>query len=143
MGILSLSCTRDLDIPFPEHEAQLTLNTFLVEGGIPFLQVSRSFGALETVTDSSILVKDATVELWKEGVKLSNLQFKDTVQVDTVYREEIAPGQFEYFTEVYRAGAYFPLKDIGPLQAFDNFEFRSIPSCLWRGKRTRYNCSPT
>ncbi|MEM9721781.1 MAG: DUF4249 family protein [Bacteroidota bacterium] len=122
---LSLSCTRDLDIPFPEHQPLLTLNTFLVEGGTPFLQVSRSFGALETITDSSIIVKDAVVELWKDGVKLSNFQYKDTLQSDTVYIEEITPGQFEYYVEETRTGVYLPTSDIEPLAAFDLVEFQA------------------
>ncbi len=122
---IGFSCTRDLDVPFPEHQPRLTLNTFFVEGGTPFLHVSRSFSALETVTDSSILVKDATVELWKEGVKLSNFGYRDTVHIDTFGQYEVAPGIFDYFVEVNRRGIYLPDQELSSLEALKTYEFRA------------------
>lgn len=81
-----LSCQTDLDIPFPEHEPKLTLNGYLVEDGPVFLYVTRSFSALETIepyNDTSILLKNASVSVWKNGEKAGDLTFLAT-GIDTL-----------------------------------------------------------
>lgn len=125
MAVLMAACTQNLDIPFPEHQPRLTLNSFLVEGGTPFLDVTRSFSALETITDSAILIKDAQVELWKEGNKLANFRYVDSVRVDTILRYEIEPGRYEYVVEVNRKGFYTSEEELEALQVLETYEFRA------------------
>ena len=118
-------CTRDLDIPFPEHESRLTLNSFIVEGSTPFLSVTRSFGALETISDTGILVKDANVELWQNGSSISTFQYKDSVYNDTLDAFEYEPGKFEYYIESTRRAFYFPMDELPIFRALESYEFRA------------------
>ena len=125
LAALGHGCTQNLDIPFPEHQPLLTLNSFLVEGGTPFLDVTRSFSALETITDSAIIIKDAKVELWREGNKLADFRYVDSVRVDTIDRFEVEPGRYEYFVEVNRKGFYVSEEEIEELQVLETYEFRA------------------
>lgn len=125
ISLFIAACTKDLDVPFPKHESRLTLNSFLVEGNQPFLYLTRSFGALETVNDSIILVKDADVELWKEGIFFSKLIYKDTVVQDTFWKWPEGFGRDEFAISPRRVRAYLPKVPVDTLKAFETYEFRA------------------
>ena len=122
LAVLSLSCERNLEIPLPEHQSRLVLNSILFEGKPPILNITRSFGTIETITDSALLVPDASVELWSDGVKLTNLNFTDTLVFDTLYYHN---GTREKFTvEEIPVKAYLPPTSFGSLLANQEYELR-------------------
>lgn len=123
LASLILSCERNLEIPLPEHQSRLVLNALLFEEKIPILSVSRSFGTLETVSDSALLVPDATVELWSNGLKLTELSFLDTTIIDTIYLEGGSSGEF--FEDEIRVKAYFPPSSFSSLTPNQEYEFRA------------------
>ncbi|MEO1416632.1 MAG: DUF4249 family protein [Bacteroidota bacterium] len=83
--LTAVSCEVDLEVPFPEHEAKLTLNTFLEPENFLQLYVSRSYGVLDNnITDSAIQVRDAQVSVFRNGEFLDVMVFRDTVISDTI-----------------------------------------------------------
>ncbi|MCI4668675.1 MAG: DUF4249 domain-containing protein [Bacteroidia bacterium] len=125
LGLLMLvSCQTDLDIPFPEHQPKLTLNGYLVENGPLFLYVTRSFSALEdvgSVNDTSILIKDATAEVFRNGERLGELEFIPS-GLDTF----LFQGQFgvdTFFNFINNNVYVYPDTTVKP-KAGDEFEFK-------------------
>ncbi|MEL6191519.1 MAG: DUF4249 family protein [Bacteroidota bacterium] len=123
LAVLSLSCERNLEIPLPEHQSRLVLNSILLEGKTPILNITRSFGTLETVSDSALIVPDATVELWSGGIKLTELSFSDTTIIDTVFFEGSSSRDFS--EEKIRVRAYFPPSSFSNLTPNQEYEFRA------------------
>ncbi|MEL6134873.1 MAG: DUF4249 domain-containing protein [Bacteroidota bacterium] len=81
--LTAVSCEVNLDVPIPEHTPRLTLNTFLSPDNFLQLYISRSFGIADDVNDSSILVTDAEVSIFRDGEFLDVMVFRDTVINDT------------------------------------------------------------
>ncbi len=121
---LFLSCERNLEIPLPEHQSRLVLNSILFGGKPPILSVTRSFGTVETITDSALLVPDASVELWSGGIKLTNLNFTDTLVLDTLYYHNGTSEKF--IVEEIPVKAYFPPSSFSNLTPNQEYEFRAI-----------------
>lgn len=123
--LLLTGCQTDLDIPFPEHTPLLTLNTYLVEGEPFFLSVSRSYGATENVqsiNDTTILVKDAEVSVWKDGQKLMDLVYQ-TEGIELFLVEEPDTSYFfplVFDLNVYRSSDSTMLPEVG-----EEYEFRA------------------
>lgn len=125
LACLSLvSCEVNLQIPFPEHTPQLTLNSFIVEGQQVFLYVSRSFSALENFTeegDTILLVKDADVTVWRNGERLGDMEFVPS-GIDTL-REKVQDTVFE-FTLFVNKDLYEPIDSLPLPAAGDVYEFQ-------------------
>jgi len=67
LSLVFFGCERKLEIPLPEHQPKLVANS-LVQSGENFqVFVSRSFGLNEDVREVDIYIKDARVELWRNG----------------------------------------------------------------------------
>jgi len=129
ISLLALSsCQTDLDIPFPEHEPQLVLNSFLVEDGSFFLYVTRSFSALENVNgfdDSALVVQDAEVSIWKDGEKLSDFEFYPAERDTFIYEVEPGTGIMDTFINIYNVWVYLPTTQLPPPKAGETYEYRA------------------
>lgn len=122
------SCSKDLEIPLPQHEAKLTLYSFLTEDEPIDLYVTRSFGILEKVTVDDIAVKDATVELYKNDQLIDVMVYKDTMVQDTIGVYTFSPGPGMPDTTIYdvfflEGAKYFPSKTLESPKIGDTFRF--------------------
>ena len=123
--ILSLvSCQTDLEIPFPKHEPKLVLNSYMIEDGAIFLYLTRSFGALETVNDSNLIVRDAEVSVWKDGTKLADMSLLRDVN-DTIIFEG-TPGVLDTFIQIIIANVYLPDVALPAPKPGETYEFRAV-----------------
>ncbi|MEO0469958.1 MAG: DUF4249 family protein, partial [Bacteroidota bacterium] len=82
-SIILAACERDLDIPFPEHEARLVVNSYLSEDQDITVYLTRSYSTLDKVEKEDLWVKDATIQLKEDGVLVATLTYSDTVGVDS------------------------------------------------------------
>lgn len=73
------SCETSLEVDLPEHETKLVVNGIQKQGEPFLIHLSRSYGFQEVVSESALLVDDATVEIWENGSLLETLVFMDTM----------------------------------------------------------------
>lgn len=126
--LLLAACTTDLEVPFPQHEPKLTLNTFLTEGEPIDLYLTRSFGTLEDATVDKILIRDAQVQLFRNGDLIDNMVFADTMLVDTIFSYSYSPGPGQPDTTVYlieqrQTAKYLPSQAIDLPRAGETYRF--------------------
>lgn len=125
IAITSLvSCQTDLEIPFPKHEPKLVLNSYMIEDGAIFLYLTRSFGALETVNDTNLIVRDAEVSVWKDGTKLADMSLLRDVN-DTIIFEG-TPGVLDTFIQNVIANVYLPDVELPAPKPGETYEFRAV-----------------
>lgn len=126
--IFLCSCTTDLEIPIPEHEPKLTLYAFLTEDRPIDVYLSRSFGILEKITVEDVLVKDAKVEVFKNGQLVDEMVYIDTTIMDTVgiFTYSLGPGQGDttfYSINTLEGARYFTRPDLEYPKAGDVYRF--------------------
>ena len=127
-ALLFSACSTDLEVPFPRHDPKLTLNTFLTEGKPIDLYLTRSFGTLEDVTADKILIRDAVVQLFRDGTLLGNMAFIDTMLMDTVFSYTFSPGPglpdtTFYYIEERKTAKYLPAQPIDLPRAGETYRF--------------------
>lgn len=83
LPLLFVACEKKLNIPLPEHDAKLVINSYLNPGSPLDVYVSRSFGLLEN-RDQDYRIKDAVVELFEGDESLGMLTYRDTVVLDSL-----------------------------------------------------------
>lgn len=71
------ACTRQIDMPLPEHQARLVANALLVSDEPARIVVSRSFGMDEPYNGETIYLTDATVTLSRDGQTPETLAYDD------------------------------------------------------------------
>jgi hypothetical protein len=71
-------CETNVNIPFPDHEPRLVVYGFLEPDSIVKVYISRSTGINENVQFSELLIQDAEVALFANGVFIENLAFRDS-----------------------------------------------------------------
>jgi hypothetical protein len=78
-GSLLMSCESQGRLRLPEHESKLVVNAIWYPGYPVWVHVSRSFSSYETINPNELIIHDAEVELWKDGVSLGILSYVDTL----------------------------------------------------------------
>lgn len=73
-----VSCETNVNIPFPEHTPRLVVYGFFEPDSIVKVYVARSYGLNETVVSGELVIQDAEVELWVDGVFAENLSYQDS-----------------------------------------------------------------
>lgn len=122
-----ISCSQNLDIPFPAHEPKLTLHAFLTPNEPIDLYLTHTYSILEEVEASEIAVLDAQVELWKNGQRIDNMIFVDTSYIDssgfTLFSGTPYPQDTSQIFPHFYGAKYVPSQSLGPLQAGDLIRF--------------------
>ncbi|MDP5170579.1 MAG: DUF4249 domain-containing protein, partial [Bacteroidia bacterium] len=80
-AILLSACETNVDRPLPEHTAQLVLYSTMEPGDSVRLYLTRSYGPLERVTINDLLIDDAEVKFWINGVPMANVQYRDSASI--------------------------------------------------------------
>lgn len=99
LALSLLSCEREIEVPFPDHEPRLVVNSLAYSNQLLRVFVSRSFGMNEELNEADLYLTDATVELWRDGSLVENLTYfaynsdrdfgyysSDTIQAGSSYR---------------------------------------------------------
>lgn len=71
-------CETNVNIPFPEHTPKLVVYGFFEPDSIVKVYVARSYGFNEPVNSSSLVIQDAEVELWVDGVFTETMPYQDS-----------------------------------------------------------------
>ncbi len=69
------SCQKEVFLPLPEHQPRLVIHGYLEPDSVVTVLVGRSYGANEAVKYEDLVVKDATVSLYQDGVLLETLPY--------------------------------------------------------------------
>ncbi len=77
-AILFSACETDVNRPLPEHTSQLVLYSTMEPGDSVRLYLSRSYGPLERVTVNDLLIDDAEVKFWIDGVQMTDVLYRDS-----------------------------------------------------------------
>ncbi len=78
-GCVLSACEVEVDRPLPEHTPQMVFQGFMTPGDSVRLYLSRSYGPLEQVQIRDLLVDDAAVRFWINGVEMSQVIYRDTL----------------------------------------------------------------
>jgi Domain of unknown function (DUF4249) len=78
-SVLLTACEVTIDRPLPPHESKLVLHAFTRPDDSLRLSLTRSYGPLENVTVNDLLVDDATVRMWFNGVEQTPVDYRDTI----------------------------------------------------------------
>lgn len=79
LSLLLAACEVTIDRPLPPHEPKLVLHAFTQPDDSLRLSLTRSYGPLEKVTVNDLLVDDATVRMWFNGIEQTPVVYRDTV----------------------------------------------------------------
>ncbi|MEZ4686272.1 MAG: DUF4249 domain-containing protein [Bacteroidia bacterium] len=77
-ALLAIACERTGHLRLPEHEIKLVVNAQWNPGIPMWVHLSRSYGTTELVNNNDLLIPDATVSIWENGVKLEDFIYRDT-----------------------------------------------------------------
>lgn len=75
IALALFGCEREIEIPFPESDPKLVVNSMATSGELLRVFVSRSLGMNEELKESDLYFTDATVELWEDSVFKENLTY--------------------------------------------------------------------
>lgn len=78
LALLGIACEDTVDIPLPEHTSRLVFFSATQPGDSLRLHLTRSYGPLERVTVSDLLIDDAEVTFSLNGVAQGNVLYRDT-----------------------------------------------------------------
>lgn len=78
IAVTLFGCEREIEIPFPESDPKLVVNSLATSGELLRVFVSRTLGMEEEEIAADLYLSDATVELWEEGIFQENLTFVDS-----------------------------------------------------------------
>ena len=113
---LIISCDRDANLRIPEHEPRLVVNAIWHPSEPMWVHVSRSHGITEEIDPNDLIIDDAVVELWENGVKLDNFEYRDTIrpEVGRYYYEDTSLVKYgQYFHPQHatpKPGKFYQLK---------------------------------
>jgi len=80
IACISASCTQELDMPFPQGEEQLVLNSILHPDSTIKVSLTKTL-PLETTDHVFPLVDNATISLYEDGTLIGRPALKDSVYV--------------------------------------------------------------
>lgn len=78
LALLALACEETVDIPLPEHTARLVFFSATQPEDSLRLHLTRSYGPLERVTMNDLLIDNAEVTFFLNGVDQGQVQYRDT-----------------------------------------------------------------
>lgn len=83
-AILLSACETDVNRPLPEHTSQLVLYSTMEPGDSVRLYLTRSYGPLERVTVNDLLIDDAEVKFWIDGVQMTDVLYRDSASIFSI-----------------------------------------------------------
>jgi hypothetical protein len=86
--IFEIACEGSANLRIPAHEPKLVVNAQWSPGGQMWVHLSRSYATSELINRNDLLIPDAKVELWEDGVLQPTFKYFDTSRVE--------PSRFAY-----------------------------------------------
>lgn len=78
LALLGVACEEAVDLPLPEHNTRLVFYSATQPGDSLRLHLTRSYGPLERVTVNDLLIDDAEVTFFINGVDQGSVRYRDT-----------------------------------------------------------------
>ncbi|MEK6481782.1 DUF4249 domain-containing protein [Catalinimonas sp. 4WD22] len=98
--LLAVSCTKELDLPYPQAEDQLVLNGILHPDSLIKVSVTKTL-PVHSFGNDYPLVKDATVRMYEDDELLGELIFQDSLYVLDYYPKAGSEYRVEVAVEDY------------------------------------------